>query len=259
MDLEGEVVLGSGHPENAALGEVEEVVEVDVGLVEQSDLSVLESGAKLAGSGVVVMGGFLDDGEGGQEVLQVKAHVKFRGGLATPMLGPVHAVGHQSYRARVDGVNGFLESSGQALVASRGPESRLDALEARERHPKELFHQLGIASRIGVAQSVSRRSLRPAQKAQPRKPKSGGVANVRQRNAVAELGEQKAHHVAPCAEASSEFFLFEFSRDLGGRVRGYELAKLSEYAKLVPGWLFSYFHSPILGGIGGPATFLSAI
>jgi hypothetical protein len=57
VDLEGEVVLGSGHPENAALGEVEEVVEVDVGLLEQGDLSVLESGAKLASSGVVVMGG----------------------------------------------------------------------------------------------------------------------------------------------------------------------------------------------------------
>ena len=65
--------------------------------------------------------------------------------------------------------------------------------------------------------------------------------------------------MAPCAEASSELLLLEFSSDLGGRVRWYELAKLSEYAKLVSGWLFSFFHSPILGGIGGPATFLSAI
>ena len=259
VDPVAEIVLGPGNPENAASGQIEEVGKVNVGLVEDGDLAGLQPGAELHGAGIVMMGSFFDDGEGREESLQVQAKMHLRRRLTTSVLGPVHAVGHQGYRARIDGVNGFLESSGQSLVASRGSESRLDALEARKRRPKELFHQLGIPSRIGVAQSVSRRSLRPAQKAQPRKPKSGGVANVRQRNAVAELGEQKAHHVAPCAEASSELFLFEFPRDLGGRVRWYELAKLSEYAKLVPGWLFSFFHSPILGGIGGPAIFLSVI
>ena len=180
VDLKAEVVLRSGHPKDAAIGEVEEVVEVDVGLIEQGDLPVLEPSTKLAGAGVVVMGGFLDDGEARQEVLQVQAHMKFRGGLAPAVLGPVHAVGHQGDGTRIDGVDGFLESPGQGIVAPRWPEPRLESMEVFERRPEELFHQLGIPARIGVAQSVSRRSLRPAQKAQPRKPKSCGVANVRQ-------------------------------------------------------------------------------
>ena len=38
-------------------------------------------------------------------------------------------------------------------------------------------------------------------------------------------------------------------------MRRYELTKLSAYAKLVPDWIFYFFHSPILGGIGGPANY----
>ena len=61
--------------------------------------------------------------------------------------------------------------------------------------------------------------------------------------------------MAPCGEGSSELLLLELARDLRGRVRGDMLAKLSEDAELSSGWLFSFIHSPILGGIGGPATF----
>ena len=71
---------------------------------------------------------------------------------------------------------------------------------------------------------------------------------------MAKLGEQKAYYVAPCGESSSELLLLQFPRDLRSRVRRDILAKLGEDAKLCSGWLFSFFHSPILGGIGGPAT-----
>jgi hypothetical protein len=71
---------------------------------------------------------------------------------------------------------------------------------------------------------------------------------------VAKLGEEQADDMAPCRERPGVFLLFELPRDLRRRVGRYELAKLGEYAELCLGWSFSFIHSPILGGIDGPAT-----
>ena len=65
-----------------------EVLEVDVGLVEKGDLSVTEVGAEGGCAGVVVVGGFLDDGAGGQKCLEVEAQVELGSGLAAAVLRP---------------------------------------------------------------------------------------------------------------------------------------------------------------------------
>src|SRR5690606_5669014 len=128
------------------------------------------------------------------------------------------------------------EAPGQALVAPRRSEPGLEAAQIRERLPEKLLHEHRVPAGVGGAQLVARGRFRPAQHAQAREAKSGGVAHVRQRDAVAELGEEKAHDVAPRREAAGEPLLVELARDLRGRVRRYELAKLREDAELGSGW-----------------------
>ena len=69
--------------------------EVHVTLVKQHDFAAFDPGAQLARPLVVVLAGGVDDHKVGQQTLQVEPHVRFGGGLAPPVLGPVHAVGHQ--------------------------------------------------------------------------------------------------------------------------------------------------------------------
>ena len=52
-------------------------------------------GAEGRGTRVVVVTGFFDDGEAGEKTLQIEPEMKFGGGFATAMFGPVPAVGHQ--------------------------------------------------------------------------------------------------------------------------------------------------------------------
>ena len=84
----GHVVLGAGAPLDAAAVQGEEVLEVDVGFVEKGGLAVLEVGTEGGFAGVVVVGGFLDAGPGGQKGLEVEAQVELGGGLAAAVLRP---------------------------------------------------------------------------------------------------------------------------------------------------------------------------
>ena len=135
-DTVAEVILGAGDPEDAAFGEVEEVGEMDVSLVEHGDLSDLEPGAELHGAGVVMVGSFFNDGKGRKESLQVQAQMHLRSRLAAAVLGPVHAVGHKSDGRRIDGMDRPLEAAGQTTVTTGWAEARVQRLKVSEDAPK---------------------------------------------------------------------------------------------------------------------------
>ena len=128
-DVIAQVVLGSGDPEDATFTQIEEVREVDVGLVEDGYLARLQPSTQRQCPRVVVMGGFLDNRKRREESLQVQPQVHFGSGLAATVLGPVHAVGDQCNRRGVDGMDRPLEAAGQATVATRRPELRIERLE----------------------------------------------------------------------------------------------------------------------------------
>ena len=71
-EVVAQVVLSSGDPEDATLCQIEEVREVDVGLIEDDYLSGLQFRTQRQCPRVVVMGGFLDDGKSRKECLQVQ-------------------------------------------------------------------------------------------------------------------------------------------------------------------------------------------
>ena len=75
------VVLGASDPENATLGQREQMLEVDVGLVEHRDLSGRQPGAQGDHAATIVVRTFFDHGKGRQEGLQVQAQVQLAAAL----------------------------------------------------------------------------------------------------------------------------------------------------------------------------------
>src|SRR5208337_1974501 len=90
-----QIVLGASDPKDAPLGQVGEVGEVEVSLVEDNDFTRLNIGTKLAGPAVVVLASGVHDGAARQKGLEIQADMAFGSSLAAAMLGPVQRAGHQ--------------------------------------------------------------------------------------------------------------------------------------------------------------------
>jgi hypothetical protein len=71
------------------------MTEIDVCLVKHGNLPVPNVGADFASPFVVVLLRGVDDCKTRQEAMEVQAKMAFSRGFATPMFGPVQAVGDQ--------------------------------------------------------------------------------------------------------------------------------------------------------------------
>ena len=196
-----EVVLGPGDPEDAATGQVEEVGKVEVSLVEHGDLSGLEPCAQRHGSGVVMVGGLFDDGEGRKESLQVQPQMHFGGGLAAAVFGPVHAVGHQGDGRGINGMDRSLEAPGQAAVLTRRAEPWTKRLKMLQNAPEQFFHHVTVAMLVRIRERVAAWSNRPTDRAKFRFVVTKAVAYIVEPDRVGQLREQKTHYLAPFRES----------------------------------------------------------
>ena len=258
-DTVAEVVLGSGHPEDTAPGQVEEVGKVNVGLIEHGDLSGLEPSAELHGAGVVMVGGLLDDGESRKESLQVQAKMHLRRRLTTSVLGPVHAVGHQSDSRRIDRMDRPLEAAGQTTIAAGWPEPQVQRLEVPEDAPKQLFHHVAIAVLIGVRERIAAWCDRAPDRTKLRSVMAKAVANIVQPNRVRQLRKQKTDHVAPWSEGAGLFIHAMLAGEFFRQVRRDEFTKLMQCAAVVLGRRYGFHASDSLVGIRRRPPFLSEL
>ena len=87
------------------------MVEIDISLVKDHDFAILKHPTHLPGLLVVHYSGRIDNGITRKHRLEVQIHVALRCGLTTPVLGPVHAVGHQMDGCGINGVNRGLEAA----------------------------------------------------------------------------------------------------------------------------------------------------
>jgi len=244
-----QVVLGTGDPKDTAFGEVEEVGEVNVGLVEDGDLSGLKPGTQRHSSDVVMMGGLLDDSEGREEGLQVQTQMHFGGSLAATVFSPVHAVGHQSDGGGIHRMNRPFEAAGQPTVTTGRAEPRTKRLKMPQNAPKQFLHHVAVAVFVGVRERIAGGCNRATNRSQFGSVMAKAIAHVVQSDRMGQLGEQKTHNVTPRREGAGLLVYAMLARKFLRQVRRDEFAKLMQCAAVVFGRRYLFHASDSLVGI----------
>ena len=179
--------------------------------------------------------------------------------LAAAVLGPVHAVGHQSDGRRVDRMDRTLEAAGQTTVTTGWAKSRVQRLEVPEDAPKQLFHHVAIAVLIGVRERIAAWCDRAPDRTKLRSVMAKAVANIVQPNRMSQLGKQKTDHVAPRGEGTGFFVHAMLVRKFLRQVRRDEFTKLMQCAAVVLGRRYCFHALDSLVGIRRRPPFLSEL
>ena len=233
-----QIVLGAGDPKDAALGQVGEVGEVEVSLVEDNDFTRLNIGTKLACPPVVMLASGVHDGAAGQKSLEIQADMAFGGSLAPTVLGPVQRPRHQLDGGGVNNVDEALEAEGEpgATVAA---ESGLQRLQMFQHRPEQLLGHFRIAPAVGVRKRVFGRRRGSAQCRQRPGVQTQGVADVIESETVGKLGVEQADDVTPRTEGAGLIFHAGLACQSRHQMRRNEVAKLAQERELAGGWLVS--------------------
>src|ERR1017187_7776473 len=163
-----DIVLCPGHEGDTPLGQLPEVGEFIVALVEEDDLALVQPRAKLPGPSAIVLAGRVDDDEARQHAAQGQPHVALGRGLAPPMFGPIQAGGHQLDYGCIDHVDRPMEAPGESL-GSTAAEGREGALKVAKYLPEEVLSHGAVPGFVGVTEVVSRGRARPAHGPQRRR------------------------------------------------------------------------------------------
>jgi hypothetical protein len=241
-DAATQVVLGACNPENTASGEIKKVGKVNVGLVENGNLTGLQSGAQLQGTGIVMMGSLLNDRKGRKESLQVQPQMHFSGSLSAAMLSPIHAVGHQRDGCRINSMDCPLEATWQATVTSGRTKLRTKRLKVAEDAPEQLLHHIAIAVLVGMGKRIAARCNRPAYRSKLSGMMTQAIANIVQSNRVSQLGKQKADDMTPRREGARLFVHPVLTGKFFRQMRRDKFAKLMQCAGVMFGRR-DFFHS----------------
>jgi hypothetical protein len=236
-DAKLQVVFGTGDPKDFALGQVGQVREVHISLVEDDDFTRMDIGAKFAGADTVMLGGRADEGAGGQETLEIKPDMTLGGGFAPPMFGPVQRTGHERNGGRVHDMNealGETKSEAGRVVAGEGG---LERLQMIQHGPEELLGHFWIAGAVGVRERVFAGRRGRAQGRERTGVQVQGVTHVIEAQGMGQLGVEQADDLTPRTERAGVVFDAGVARQFGHQVRRNEIAKLAQNRELAGGWL----------------------
>jgi hypothetical protein len=234
--VEDEVVLGAGNPEDAALDQRPEVAEINVSLVEEDNLSGANARANLPGAlGIVVAGG-VNEGEAGQEAVEVEPQVALGRRFAPTMLRPVHARGHQLDRGGVDHMNHAAETARQTPAPLSGGEPRVEAAQMLQHRPEQLLPQRGVTSAIGVGQIITRRRRGRADADEQTRMQSQAVADIVEPDGVDQLCVEQRDHMTPRRIGSRLALHSGLSGQLGHQKRRNQIANLVQDTELTLAW-----------------------
>ena len=236
-NLAGHAVLAARHPEATPLVEAVKVGEVDVCLVEDDDLTGTDIRAQFRRFGRVVRLRRLDQRETRQECLQVQPHVALRGRLAPPVLGPVHAVGHQLDGRRVNHVDHTFEASRKADVLAPHAEGGGLAPQVLQRRPEQLLGHIGVALAVGVRQSIAARGDGPTDSAQRTAVGAQVIAEVVETERVGQLRMDQSNHMAPGSERPTLLVHAVLARELRDLVGRDQFDNLPQDGHVTLGWL----------------------
>jgi len=243
-DGEAVAALGASDPEDSALEAVVEVVEVHIGLVEDDNLAGLHARTDLSGSlGIVVAGG-VNQGECGQEALEVEPHVALGCRLAPSVLGPVHTFGDQFNGCGIHNVDRPAKPVRYTSAPPSASKFRRERLEMREHGPEKLLCQHSLALLARVRESVASRRGRAAKCRRERAAmKPQRVTHVIEADRVSQLRVEHRDHMAPRRKCPAGFVHPGLSRQLRHKMGRNEIAELSQNAELGCRWAGLFFHT----------------
>ena len=225
--------------------QVPEVGVVEVSPVKDHDLTGLDPGADFAGAGAVVLLGHVDDGEGGQEALQVEPQMALGRRLAPPVFGPVHTAGDEFDGGGVDHMDGAAKAVGQPLAPAPITKGGHEALQMLQRLPEELLGQFGVALPAGMGEPIAagRRGATNGRERATVEPQ--GIADIIEPDGVRKLCEEQRDDLTPGGEGAALFFQAQAAHQLRHKVVGNQIAKLPENRELGDGWTggVRFFHT----------------
>lgn len=195
-----QVVLGPADPPETSLRKFEEMLEVQIGLVKHHDFAFFQPRAKFSRLSAVVEPGRVDDCALGQKGLQVQPQMAFRRRLPAPVLRPVHAVGYQLDRGRIQGVDDLAETAQIAMPNPAFCKSRRLIHQVLHDLPVQGLCHSAVPHPVRMAQVVAARCRRPANRAQCPDIHAQRIANVVEPDGVRHLREEQRDHVTPRCE-----------------------------------------------------------
>ena len=249
-DLEAEVVLGAGDPENHSHAEVGQVGEVHVSLVKYDDFTRLDPGAEFPGAIGVVMPGGVHDGKTREKTLQVQPQMTFGGGFAAAMTRPVQARSNQRNGGRVHQMNRAAKFPGEALAGRAAEKARREIAQVFEDRPEELLSHFGGADFVGVGKIIAGGSRGPAQTGERTRMQAQGVTDIIETDAVGQLGIEQGDRMAPGTEGADFLIHSGITGEFGNKKIGNEVANLAQQIQFRGSWngfVFLFHPCPVAG------------
>jgi hypothetical protein len=238
----GHVLLGTSHPEDAPLEQVEEVGKVQIRLVENDNLPGADGGTEFARAFGIVLLRRVDDGKARKKAVEIQSQMTLGRSLAPAVLGPVQAGGDELDGRRVHHVNGAAKAPGHSLAPVSPREVWLKGLQMAKHRPEDLLGKARVALLVGMGKIIAARRRGCPQRAQRSAVQPQGIANVVEPDGVCELGVDQADQMAPRREGARFFVHTDLSRQLRHQIGRNQIANLPQHSKLAAAWCVCLIH-----------------
>jgi len=231
------VVLRPANPPDATLRQIEEVLELGVGLVKHGDFTGAEPSTQISSLGAVMMLCRVHDGALRKEALQVKAQVTLSGGFTAAVLSPVHAVGNQLDRGRVHRVNRLTEAAQVSPAHFALREAGNGIHQVLHHTPVKILGHVCISNLVGMAQVVARRRNSSANRRKCRCIHLKGIAYIVEPERVGKMGIQQRYRMTPRLVGSALDINTMLLRKVRDHVAWNQIAHLLQSCIPMSGWL----------------------
>src|SRR5439155_17944754 len=171
-----------------------------------------------------------------QKTLQVEPQMTLGRRLASPMLGPVHTVGHQLQRGRIHQVDHPLEAEGKPATPATS-KTRTEILQVLQSLPKQLLCHDRVTLPIGIGKRVALGRSSPTNRREGSRVQRQSIANVVESQTMGQLREEQREHVTPGGVGARLLLDARLSGQLRDQVIGNVVANLTQNRQLTSRWL----------------------
>jgi len=236
------------------------VEQIQIGFVENHDLPGQQARAQFPRLLGVTVPRRVHDRKARQKTLQVEPQMTLGRRLASPMLGPIHRVGHQLQGGRIHQMDHSFEAEGKPSPPPTA-KTRTEILQVLQGLPKQFLSHHGITRAVGMGKRVALGRGSSTNRREGTGVQGQRVANVVESQTMGQLCEEQREHMTPRGVSARVILYAGFSGQLRNQMIGNEVANLTQDRELTFRWFLSLaflFHNRALWhGAGQKPTFCS--